>query len=295
MLGLVQEAERMRIEAIDVLGGQRAVLDAAPSERRGLFRERVVEPLRPFWEPMMARMPLDPDDPLAFMGVYGPEHDAAAGLAGLAMLEQAGSAAACVDALAAAERALRPDEHGVPVERLLFALAMTAPRPGDDAGYSGAGNIPGTVIVTVWPSAYNLPKLPAAAAHELHHGVRFRAQPANWPNGVPVGDYVVLEGLAEAFAADLCGEENLGPWTRRLTDAQAEALKPIFRPALETTGFDVIREYVFGSERLGVPPFAGYAVGYRIARAFLARSGVSSAEATYLPWREVVAGSGFFD
>src|SRR5687767_10932157 len=97
---------RMKIDAIDVLGGQRAVLSAAPSARPALYRERVVEPLRPFWEPMMARMPLDPDDPLKLFGVYGPEQDAAAGLVGLAMLEGAGSAAACLRALEAAERAL---------------------------------------------------------------------------------------------------------------------------------------------------------------------------------------------
>jgi uncharacterized protein YjaZ len=271
------------------------VRSAEEPARAAIYRERLVEPLRPFWEPMMARMPLDPADPLKFLGIYGPSHDAAAGLAGLEMLERAGSAAACVAAIEAAERALRPGEHGVPVERLTFALAMTAPRPGDEAGFSGAGNVPGTAIVTVWPSAYNVPKLPAAAAHELHHGVRFRAQPANWPNGVPVGDYVVLEGLAEAFAADLCGEENLGPWVRGLSDEQAEQLRPVFKDALETIGFDVIREYVFGSEPRGIPPFAGYAMGYRIVRAFMRRTGTSAAEATYLPWREIVAGSGIFD
>jgi uncharacterized protein YjaZ len=44
-----------------------------------------------------------------------------------------------------------------------------------------------------------------------------------------------------------------------------------------------------------VPPFAGYAMGYRLVRQFLQRAGMSAAEATYLPWREIVAGSGFFD
>lgn len=284
----------MRVESIDVLGGQRAVLEAPPAERAAIYRARVVEPLRPFWEPMMARMPVDPDDPVKWMGIYGPSHDAAAGLAGLTMLEQAGSAAACVAAIEAAARALRLADHGVPVDRLVFALAMTAPRPGDEAGFSGAGNVPGTAIVTVWPSAYSVPKLPATAAHELHHGVRFRAQPSAWPNGVPVGDYVVLEGLAEAFAADLCGEEHLGPWVRGLTDAQADQLRPLYRDALETTGFDVIREYVFGCEARGIPPFAGYAMGYRIVRQFMQRTDTSAADATYLPWREIVASSGFF-
>jgi uncharacterized protein YjaZ len=292
----------VEIRTIDVLPAQRAVLEAAPDERGRLFRERVVEPLRPYWEPMAGRMPgFDPDDP-RFMGIYGPADDPEAGRGGLALLERAGSYEACLAALRAAERALRPGEHGVPIERLTFSLVMTAPRPGDLAGYSGSAHPPGHAMVTVWPSEQNLPKLPAAAAHEFHHGVRFRAQPGAWPNGVSVGEYVVLEGTAEAFAAELCGQDAIGPWARALDDAQVETYRPVFRDALEVTGFDRIRGYVFGDwsagqfghERVGVPDFAGYTFGYRVVRRFLEETGTSAAEATYLPWREIVERSGFF-
>lgn len=294
----------MRIQTIDALAGQRAVLEEPSGERRKVFRERVVEPLRPFWEPMAGRVPgFDPNDP-RFLGIYGPEDDAAAGLAGLEMIERAGSVAACVEALHAAERALRPGEHGFAIEQLTFSLVMTAPRPGDAAGYSGSANPPGHVMVTVFPTAFNVPRLPPAAAHELHHGVRFRAQPGQWPNGVTVGEYVVLEGTAEAFAAELCGDDKIGPWARAraLDDEQVERFKPLFRDALEVTGFDRIRGYVFGDwsaeafghEKVGVPEFAGYTFGYLIVRQFLARTGTSAAEATYLPWSEIVERSGFF-
>jgi uncharacterized protein YjaZ len=298
----------MEIRTIDALGGQRAVLEAPAEARRGLFRERVVEPLRPFWEPFVGRgMPgFDPDAP-RFMGIYGPEDDPVAGLAGLGTLDRAGSNGACLAALREAGdvlgRAARAGgREGTGLARLTFALVMTAPRPGDEAGYSGFGNIPGLVMVTVWPSERNLPKLPAAAAHELNHGVRALAQPGDWPNGVSVGEYAVLEGLAEAFAADLVGQDRLGPWAQALTDEQIEAVRPRFREGLEVTGFDQVRGYIFGDwaagefgyQKQGLPDFAGYTVGYRIVRGYMARSGRSAAEATYRPWREIVAGSGFF-
>jgi uncharacterized protein YjaZ len=93
----------------------------------------------------------------------------------------------------------------------------------------------------------------------------------------------------------------LGPWTLGLHGAALDALRPRYREALEVTGFDEIRGYIFGDwaaersgyRKQGLPDFAGYAFGYRMVRAFLDRTGLSAAEATYLPWREIVAGSGW--
>jgi uncharacterized protein YjaZ len=127
-----------------------------------------------------------------------------------------------IDALAAQREALRrawaaprPGERGVAIEPVAFALVLTAPRPGDEDGDSGFGAIPGRAMTTVWPSARNLPRLPAATAHELHHNVCFSVEPWPDPNGVPVGQYMVAEGLAEAFAAELFGQEMLGRWATR--------------------------------------------------------------------------------
>ena len=117
-----------------------------------------------------------------------------------------------------------------------------------------------------------------------------------------MGKYLVDEGVAECFAAELHGEAMLGPWTLGLHGAALDALRPRYREALEVTGFDEIRGYVFGDwaaeqtgyRKQGLPDFAGYAFGYRMVRAFLDRTGLTAAEATYLPWREIVAGSGWF-
>ncbi|WP_199616658.1 DUF2268 domain-containing protein [Paenibacillus alkalitolerans] len=295
----------MIINTIDNLTHQRIVLEAAPERRKDLFQKHVVEPLRPFWEPMLARMPAGQgaSDAMQFMGVYdssNAESDKEA-LERLAMLARAESLNACRDAVEQAIRILRPEEHGVILESLLFALALGSPKKfGKEPGYTGSGGQPGQFIVVVWPNDYNVPRLPAIAVHEFHHNVRLTYEP--WTQETTVGQYLVIEGLAEAFAAEMCGEDKLGPWVHSLNDAQHEEVKPRYRDALHISGFNEIRGYIFGDlegdfaspVNIGLPPYSGYSVGYRMVNEYLRRSGKSAAEATYVPWREVVEGSCYF-
>jgi uncharacterized protein YjaZ len=102
----------------------------------------------------------------------------------------------------------------------------------------------GYAMVLAWPDGYNLPRLPSIATHEVHHNVRLAFEP--WTVGTTVGQYVVLEGLAEAFAAEMVGEGLLGPWPNALSEDELEEVRPVFRDALETSGFDEIRGYIFG-------------------------------------------------
>ena len=88
----------MRIEAIDVLSGQEAALRAPVGTREEIYRERVDEPLRPFWEPVMRFMPRSSKvqgngapSGTALLGFYGPGGDAEEGLGALAKFEEAGS------------------------------------------------------------------------------------------------------------------------------------------------------------------------------------------------------------
>ena len=297
----------MRIRTIDVLAGQEAALRAPAGTREEVYRERVDEPLRPMWEPVMRFMPGSAaqgdgaPSGTALLGFYGPDGDAGEGLGALAKLEEAGSLASCVGAFEGAAEALAPEEHGVEVGSVAFALALANPHTPDlterNRGYTGFGGMMGYAAVLVWPDGYNLPRLPSISVHELHHNVRLAFEP--WTQGTTVGQYVVLEGLAEAFAAEVVGEELLGPWPNALSEGELEEARPVFRDALEVSGFDEIRGYVFGdwtASRMGyvprgLPDFAGYAVGYRIVREYLDRSGRPAAEATYAPWREIVEGS----
>lgn len=301
----------MELQAIDALTGLRAAL-AAPEERRlDLFRQGVMEPLRPFWEPFMGWMPPAPEadqrDPVLnaarTFGYYTPELDLPQGLAALDRLDRAGAWQGCLEALRRAWDALEPEAHDIPLRQVRFTLVLGDPAKLEerDGSYTGIGGMPGIVMVMAWPTDFNLPRLPAIVPHELHHNVRFSWEPFV-PHETTVGQYIVAEGLAEAFAAEICGEELLGPWATMLTGEQIVALKPRYRDALELQGFDTIRGYIFGDwaaektgyQPLGLPDFAGYSMGYRLVRTYLARTGKSAAETTYVPWREIVEESRFF-
>jgi uncharacterized protein YjaZ len=300
----------MELLPIETLTGLRTALTAPPSARLDEFKALVMEPLRPFWEPFMAmpwaRAESQDDPPLAaarMFGYYSPEQDSAAGIVALDRLAEAGSWAGCLAALDHSWRALDPDGHGVQLPPIRYNLYLGDPAKLDArmGQYTGGGGRPGLVQVAVWPTDYNLPRLPAITAHELHHNVRFAYEPFI-PHEVTVGQYIVAEGLAEAFASELYGEDALGPVTAMLAPDARAAILPRFGAALETRGFDEARAYIFGDwaakqfgyPARGIPDFAGYGVGYQVVRAFLARSGASAAEATYLPWREITGGNGLF-
>ena len=111
---------------------------------------------------------------------------------------------------------------------------------------------------------------------------------------INVGDYMVMEGLAESFAAELYGTNTVGPWVIGFSEETMEKAIAAFRPALNVTGFGTLRKYIFGDAELGVPPFAGYALGYKVVQAYLAKTGKSVVEATFVEPATLIDESGVF-
>lgn len=298
----------MHLEPIDALTGLRTALTAPEPEQLERFKQDVMEPLRPFWEPPLRWMPPTDDggDPVLAaarrFGYYTPDLGAAQGLAALDLLDRANSWQGSIATLERAWDALAPEAHGIALDHIRYTLILGHPeRFAGLGGFTGFGGMPGSVLVIGWPTEANLPQLGAVAAHELHHNVRFTYEPFN-PQAVTVGQYIVAEGLAEAFAAEQCGAATLGPYSNALTEAQVAAATPRYRDALDVSGFDVVRGYIFGDAQAGaagykaqgLPEFAGYTIGYRAVRAYLARTGTTAAAATYRPWREILDESRFF-
>lgn len=296
----------MNIQPINSLAAQRAALEARSLD---VFRERVMTPIERFWKPSLQRFPqIDPNaDPAISaaqaMGFYSPAEDCDAGLAAITAFERAGTWDACVDAIQRGWVALQPEAHGITMEPVLFTLILGSLRVlrEEYGAYTGFQQ-PGVAMVIGWPNPIGTPRLPVASAHELNHIVRFKHEP--WSMGTTVGQYIVAEGLAEAFGLEIVGDASLiGPYSDALTPAQREAMKPVFKAALDVTGFDTMRAYIFGDwaaeqfhyPKLGIPDYAGYTIGLDVVRAFLARSGKSAAEATYVPWRVIVEQSGYFE
>jgi uncharacterized protein YjaZ len=207
------------------------------------------------------------------------------------------------EAIADGEAAFAPYADRIPLDSVVFGLFVadlsSAPL---QRGYTGFGGLPGYVM-TVYsePNAYNLPRIKGTTVHELHHNLRFTLFPFN-PMTTTVGEYIVAEGLAEALSAELYGEDVVGFYVTDFDEAELATARRVIGGALDVAGFNEVRGYVFGDviaehmglPKAGVPNFAGYAIGYRLVRAYLARTGKSVAEATFAPARQIIAESGFF-
>ncbi|MFN8541932.1 MAG: DUF2268 domain-containing putative Zn-dependent protease [Thermomicrobiales bacterium] len=144
------------------------------------------------------------------------------------------------------------------------------------------------------------PRLGAAAAHEFHHNVRLSYAP--FTMDISVGEYIVLEGLAESFAAALYGRDLVGPWVTSLTPDELASSKAIIGKALDVRGFNNVRPYLFGDpaasfsgyEPIGLPFAAGYTIGFHLIQSYLQRTGRTIVEATYTPAADIIANSGYF-
>lgn len=207
-------------------------------------------------------------------------------------------------ALADANKAFAPFAEKLPQQPITAALLV-----GDlsanplDRGYTGFGGVPGWVM-TIYAAAndYTLPRLKGTTVHELNHNVRSVVAPINFMQ-VTLGYYMVMEGLAEAFAAELYGDDLIGYYVTDFDEAQIAHAKAVIGGALDVRGFNAVRGYIFGDAladaygfpKAGVPPYAGYAIGYRVVQQFKQRMGKTAAEATFLPAEQIIAESGYFE
>jgi uncharacterized protein YjaZ len=297
----------MEITIYDTLSAMRAVIAAPLAERRAIYRERLIEPLRDYWQVAVKRFnpQASDDEATAMMMLWNVdlEGDLSEHAQALDRLEQVDAWKKADVALRLAARTFEATGRSCAEEHITCLLFLGNPRDRIfvelNRGYAGA-QLPGYVILPIWPNDYNLPRIPSALVHEFNHRVRLTHEP--WSMGTTVGQYIVLEGLAESFAAELYGPEYVGPWVTTLSAEEVERSKAIIGQALEVSGFDKIRAYIFGDEiskqwgfpALGLPHCAGYTIGYQVVQAYLRRTGKTATETTFVPYAEIIEGSGFF-
>lgn len=163
-------------------------------------------------------------------------------------------------------------------------------------GVVGNGSMPGYIAITLWPSEENLARLESTAVHELNHNLRYSPGGVVWdPAVVTVGEQIVSEGLADAFARQLYGDElgytRIGVPHLRDDDVFAKVLT-----GLDVTGMRNFTAWVhgdasaarFGAEQVGLPTGAGYAAGGRLVDAYLDAVGKRAADALFTPSREII-------
>lgn len=288
----------MTITVLDTYSATKQILRAPTADRDAMLRS-MLEPVKG----MFRYFPGDVD--LVTMHQWASgfpiDRDEERCLAALETLAEAGAwermQRALDDALAV-QLAATPGVEA-PDITVLFVLGD----PGDthfmgpSLGMTGNGGMSGYIQITLWPLPENVERLESTAVHELNHNLRYSPGGVVWdPATVTVGEHVVSEGLADAFARQLYGDE-LGYTRLGVPHLRDEAVFTKVVSGLDVTGMQNFTAWVhgdasakrFGVDPVGLPSGAGYAVGNRLVDAYLAATGQTAAQALHAESAEIIA------
>lgn len=162
-------------------------------------------------------------------------------------------------------------------------------------GFNGNGSATGYISLTLWPSEENLNRIEAAAVHELNHNLRYAPGGVAWdPSQVEVGEQIISEGLADAFARQLYGHTGYTPIG--LPHLHDDRVFEKVVTGLQVRGMQNFTAWVhgdesarrFGGDPVGLPTGAGYAAGNRMVDAYLKTTGTTAAEALHTSSQEII-------
>ncbi|WP_114150664.1 DUF2268 domain-containing protein [Bacillus spizizenii] len=276
-------------------------------KREDEFRYMMMRPFEKMWGaiqvPLRAKEPNGYDVIMAVkMLGYLDVRDAEAGQQALRILKESHAAETAESALRQCIYFAEREQLRVNADEIKFGLYIADPNKLQlQKGYCGFGGIPGFIHVWMNPNSYNLPRIPSIIAHEFHHNLRFSY--VDFHHGsVSVGDYLVIEGLAESFSRELFGEAQLGPWVTRFDQEDLQYSIEVINEVLDVKGFSEVSRYMFGDpiakvqgfEPAGLSAFAGYAVGYHAVQSFMDKHQVTISEATLLDAETILSQCGLF-
>lgn len=282
---------------------------AAPDDatRRRRFTEGFIQPWSQMMTMTIGHLGGESDDPLAGARAWHwllPD-DLTTEPEALRQLKAANAWVKGGEAMSKSAAAFAPFTDRIPFDHIDGWLVLADPATSDPVMRGATGAVdwmnPRFVIQIDTPTDNNLAHLQGMIVHEINHLVRLKVYPWDMMN-TSVADYIILEGVAEAFAKDLFGAPSV-TFMLDLTDDDLASAKAILRDGLDKTGFGLIRSYLFGDywadklnlPKVGMPTYGGYALGYRVVQAYMDRTGKSAAEATFVAADEIVRESGYFD
>ncbi|WP_166241514.1 DUF2268 domain-containing protein [Paenibacillus turpanensis] len=296
----------MKIIVEDTLK-QYETLFSMDSERENYFRFSMMKPFEEMWNtinvPLKAKQPNGYDViSAAKMLGYLDISSTKAGEEALAKLKAINVLETAAQTLHQCLQYIENNQLQIKADTLKFGMYLADPEKLRlQKGYCGFGGIPGFIQTSIYPNSYNIPRIPSIIAHEFHHNIRFSY--FDWNHGnVTVGDYLIIEGLAESFAKELYGEELLGPWVTSMEEEDLEYSIAVLKNSLDIQGFASVSSYMFGDTfaaeqgypPVGLSPFAGYAVGYHAVQSFMKKNRVGIHEATLLPTDEILSNCELF-
>ncbi|HLS15586.1 MAG TPA: DUF2268 domain-containing putative Zn-dependent protease [Beutenbergiaceae bacterium] len=164
----------------------------------------------------------------------------------------------------------------------------------DSLAMVASGSVTGYLWINIWPTAQNLEQIEAIAVHELHHNLRYANRVWD-PATVTVGEHIVAEGLADAFARQLYGD--LGYARIGLATLDDDEVFAKVLTGLDVTGMENFTAWVlgdthaarYGGEPVGLPTGAGYSAGNRLVDAYLAAEGLTADQALLADREDVIA------
>lgn len=286
----------MTITVLDTDRGTAGVLAAPAGDRPALLRE-MLAPTAAMYRYFPGEVDLVEMHAMSFG--FPLDRDVAATTAALEALREADAwgriERALVDAVDVQTSAL----PGITVPDLTVVLVPGDPGDpyftGPIRSFSGNGSATGYLSLTLLPTPENLERLEAAAVHELHHNLRYAPGGVVWdPSAVVVGEQVVSEGLADAFARQLHGDAGYTPIGLPHLDDDDVLARVV--SGLEVSGMQHFVAWVhgdeaaarFGAEPVGLPTGAGYAVGNRLVDTYLGATGTTAVQALHVPSREII-------
>lgn len=168
-----------------------------------------------------------------------------------------------------------------------------------DEGVVGV-NVWGNIIINVNPLVKDFQKwIPFVFAHEYHHVVLgyywYCVKEGRETKGNFL-EYLINEGEADEFAKSLY--PNYQPsWQRGITDKNEQyAWEKLKTVLYEVASPQEQEKYMFGDEKLGIPPFAGYYFGSKIVKSFMEKhSGIDFNDLIKIPHQTIFNGSVFKD
>lgn len=274
----------MTITILDTRTGIERILTAPPADRERLLRE-MLEPAKGMYRYFPGEVDL-----VAFhqrSAGFPIDRDEDRCLDALRTLADA-------DAWQRIQKALDDAATAVPgVEAHDITVLFLLGDPADETfmnhslGVTGNGSVTGYITITLWPTPENLARLEATAVHELDHNLRYAPGGVVWnPATVNVGEHVISEGLADAFARQLYGDE-LGYTRIGVPHLHEDEVFEKVLTGLEITGMHNFAAWVhgdaiaaaFGGTPVGLPTGAGYAAGNRLVDTYLTATGKTAAEA----------------
>lgn len=272
-------------------------------ERENIFRNELMKPFEFKWKciniPLKAEGRIDVVSYTKSCGLYHPDDIKEDKIETIEKINNDAFWTSCVQSIKDTLKGFEDNKISLPVQNYKFTVLLSDPQnPMTDmtGDYCGDGGIPGYIMGTIVPNDKSINMLKVALAHETNHNVRWQFK--KWGKNITLADMIVSEGLAENHAALMFGEDKIGMWVSKTSEADLKnIINPIIKRNLNQSDFYKLSSYLYGDEimtmrgaqPIGMPYCGGYACGYALIKYYLEKTGKNIYEATIEDTAEIIS------